>query len=224
MNISRNFKLTASLIVLGLGWSATSYAGAPPLPDITTLSPVKVKTKMVEQTGDGTTKTIKMGNNEVICNMAPGCTDGKPPKNYALAMLNDCDDPYAYQLLAVVDKDTGDPIEGSTTACMYQESPAVIDAKKDKAAVAYDSDCDPLTMDECDLTAELKMGKLPKKVDEAQSVCLSKFKTLTMSGYWSEGPDGATGNMVMDGKSSIKTTGKPKLAIEPGGIVAAECD
>jgi hypothetical protein len=69
-----------------------------------------------------------------------------------------------------------------------------------------DIDAAPFGMHEIDMSVEIKEGKVKKKVDSSQPVCLKKFKTLAMGSYNDNGDDTA-GSRVLRKTGSIKTNG-----------------
>jgi hypothetical protein len=210
----------ASLATLCLAWSGLSHAGMDAPDDFTTVSRASVKIRSYEQTASGETEKVTVDTDTVILNLT-GDEGDKPPKNQQLVLLNWCGDSVDWSALAVWDKDTDELVPGADAACLDRESSAVFDDKKDKAYTGLDIDAGYFGMDEIDMDVEISFGKVKKKIDSNQTVCLKKFKTLAMAGYYENGDD-VPGSRVMRKSGSIKTNGGVKGALD-GNVVSLFC-
>jgi hypothetical protein len=209
-----------SVAALCVGWSGLSYAvdvGA----NFTTVSKASVNIQSYEQAANGEVEKVKVDTNTVILDLT-GDASSKPPKNYQLVLLNYCGAPENGSALAVWDKDTDGLVDGAQMACLDREGSVVFNEKKMKSYQGLDIDANHFGMDEIDMEVEIKGGKVKKNLDSSQPVCLKKFKTLAMSGYYSDG-DGVPGTRAMKKPGSIKTNGGV-FEIIPGDVVFNYCD
>jgi len=207
---------------LCLAWSGLSYAGAgqAPVDDFTTVSKASTKIQYYEQTASGVTEKVTLKTNDLILKLTDSSAD-KPPKNQQLVLLDWCGGIDAFSALAVWDKDRDELVEVADAACLWNEGSYVINENKDTLYRPMDIDAWAFEMDEIDMDAELKGGKLKKKVDSSQPFCLKKFKTMAMSGYHNNG-NGENGSRVMRKSGSIKTNGAVFDTI-PGNAVFNLC-
>ena len=219
---SYGYKILTGLGIasLCLAWSGLTSAGDVEV-DYTTVSKASVKIQSYEQQSNGEVEKVKVDTDTVILELT-GDSGDKPPKNQQLVLLNYCGNPEDWSALAVWDKDDNDLVEGAGVACLWREGSVIYNDKKDTLYQGLDIDADYFTMDEIDMDVEIKGGKVKKKVDSSRPVCLKKFKTLAMSGYYSNG-DGEPGTRVMRKAGSIKTNGGVFDTI-PGNEVAFWCD
>ena len=212
------------LASLCLAWSGLTYAGGPPPGFVhTTVSKASVNIQSYRQSAEGEVEKIKIDTPWVINSLTGSDQDTKPAKNLQLVLLNYCDEPEGGSALAVWDKDTNDLAEGADVACLDRESSVIYNDKKDTVYQGLDIDAEYFHMDEIDMDVEIKGGKVKKNVLSDRPICLKKFKTMTMAGYYDNGDDGATDNLVMRKAGSIKTNGGVFEAIL-GNEVAFWCD
>ena len=125
-------------------------------------------------------------------------------------------------MLAVWDKDTNDFASESSVACLWTEGSALFNDKQDKIYQGLDIEAYIFHMDEIDMDVEIKGGKVKSKLISERPVCLKKFKTLAMSGYYSNG-DNTPGSRVMRKAGSIKTNGAVFEVLD-GDWVSNFCD
>ena len=207
----------ASVAALCLAWSGLSSAA-----DVTTVSKASVNIQSYEQTASGVTEKVTVKTDDVINDLMDSNPGTKPAKNLQLVLLNYCDEPEDGSVLIVWDKDTDFFAEGSDFACLWTEGSAIFNDKQDKIYQGLDIDADHFGMHEIDMDVEIKGGKVKKKLDSERPVCLKKFKTLTMAGYYDNG-DGEDGSRVMRKAGSIKTNGAAFDLLE-GDFVENLCD
>ena len=220
MNTSVIKKLTGlgigSFAALCIGWSGLSYAEA----DYTTVSKASTKIQYYEQTASGGVEKVTHKTNDLILTLTDSDSD-KPPKNYQLVLLNWCGDVDELSALAVWDKDRDELVEGADAACLWSEGSWVYDEKKGRVYRPMDIDAWAFEMDEIDMDAEITLGKMKKKIDSSQPVCLKKFKTMAMSGYHHNG-NGESGSRVLRKSGSIKTNGGVKGKLD-GNVLNPLC-
>ena len=133
-----------------------------------------------------------------------------------------CGDIDAWSALAVWDKDQDELVAGADATCLWSEGSWVYDEKKDRLYRPMDIESEDFNLSEIDMDAEISLGKVKKKVDSSQQVCLKKFKTMAMSGYYDNG-NGEPGSRVLKKAGSIKTNGAVFDSI-PGNAVLNFCD
>ena len=208
-----------SFAALCIGWSGLSYA-IEVEDNFTTVSKASTKIQYYEQTASGVTEKVTLKRDDLILKLTNDTSD-KPPKNYQLVLLNWCGDIDKFSALAVWDKDRDELVEGADAACLWSEGSWVFDEKKGTLYRPMDIGAWAFEMDEIDMDAEIKGGKLKKNIDSSQPFCLKKFKTMAMSGYYNNG-NGENGSRVMRKAGSIKTSGAVFDTI-PGNAVFNLC-
>jgi len=205
-----------SFAALCIGWSGLSYADE--VTNYTTVSKASVKIQYHEQTASGVTEKRTFKTDDLVLELTDSSAD-KPPKNQQLVLLNDCNAPEEGGVLAVWDKDTDKLVADADYVCLAHEGRALKDDKKNTIYtpidnyLGYKSLAKATGFDEIDFDAEIKLGKLKKKLDSSQPVCLKKFKTMAMAGYYDDDGDAphfATGNKILRKTGSVKTNGGVK--------------
>jgi len=204
---------------LCLAWSGFSSAGEGAI-NYTTVSKASTKIQYYEQTATGVVDKVTIKTNDLILELTDSSAD-KPPKNQQLVLLNWCGDVDNFSALAVWDKDTDALAAGANATCLWSEGSWVYDEKKDRVYRPMDIEAADFNMDEIDMDAQISLGKVKKKVDPIQQVCLKKFKTMAMSGYYDNG-NGEIGSRVLKKAGSIKTNGAVFDSI-PGNAVVNFC-